>query len=68
MGLLDRLGTAFAIALLLCAVAAGPAFAQKTFETKAKWAVLMDANTKSVLYEKNADELMPPASMSKLMT
>ncbi|GAB4230531.1 MAG: D-alanyl-D-alanine carboxypeptidase family protein [Methyloligellaceae bacterium] len=41
-------------------------FAQ--FESKAKWAILMDADTGSVLYEKNADDLMPPASMSKLMT
>ena len=40
----------------------------KPFETKAKWAVLIDAKTNSVLFEKNADELMPPASMSKLMT
>lgn len=45
-----------------------PAAAQSTYETKAKWAILMDAGTGSVLFEKNADELMPPASMSKLMT
>ncbi|MDA7946704.1 MAG: D-alanyl-D-alanine carboxypeptidase [Hyphomicrobiaceae bacterium] len=62
------MGFAFAIALVLCALTTGHAFAQGNFETKAKWAVLMDANTKSVLFEKNADELMPPASMSKLMT
>jgi D-alanyl-D-alanine carboxypeptidase (penicillin-binding protein 5/6) len=46
----------------------GEARSQAQFETKAKWAILMDATTNSVLYEKNADELMPPASMSKLMT
>ena len=36
--------------------------------TKAKQAILLDADTGSVLFEKNADQLMPPASMSKLVT
>ena len=38
------------------------------FETLAKHALLMDANTGYVLFEKDADKPMPPASMSKLMT
>ena len=38
------------------------------FETLAKHALLMDANTGYVLFEKEADKPMPPASMSKLMT
>ncbi len=38
------------------------------FETKAKHAILMDADANLVFYEKMPDELMPPASMSKLMT
>ena len=37
-------------------------------ETKAKNAVLMDFETGEFFYEKNADDPMPPASMSKLMT
>lgn len=37
-------------------------------ETKAKQAYLMDYDTGTVLFEKKADEPMPPASMSKLMT
>ena len=41
---------------------------QSTFETKAKHALLMNADANLVLYEKAADELVPPASMSKLMT
>jgi serine-type D-Ala-D-Ala carboxypeptidase (penicillin-binding protein 5/6) len=42
--------------------------AQSSFETKAKHAILMNADANLVLYEKEADELVPPASMSKLMT
>ena len=37
-------------------------------ETKAKNAVLMDFETGTVFFQKNPDEKMPPASMSKLMT
>jgi D-alanyl-D-alanine carboxypeptidase (penicillin-binding protein 5/6) len=39
-----------------------------TFETKAQHAVLLDADADLVLFEKDADTLAPPASMSKLMT
>jgi len=42
--------------------------AQSGFETKAKHAILMNADANLVLYEKDADELVPPASMSTLMT
>jgi len=42
--------------------------AQSVFETKAKHAILMNADANLVLYEKEADELVPPASMSSLMT
>jgi D-alanyl-D-alanine carboxypeptidase (penicillin-binding protein 5/6) len=37
-------------------------------ETKARAALLVDYNTGTVLLEKNADQALPPASMSKLMT
>ena len=40
----------------------------KAIETKAKYALLMDADTGYVMFEKKADEAMHPASMSKLMT
>jgi D-alanyl-D-alanine carboxypeptidase (penicillin-binding protein 5/6) len=38
------------------------------FETKAKHAILMDSGENIVLFEKDADTPMVPASMSKLMT
>ena len=38
------------------------------YDTSAKQAFLIDFDTNQVLFEKNADVLMPPASMSKIMT
>ena len=38
------------------------------FETQAKYAVLMDYDTKTILFEKEAYVRMSPASMSKMMT
>ena len=56
------------------AVAASPAAAQApkkddaAFQISAPYAILIDADTGTVLFEKSADKLNPPASMSKLMT
>ncbi len=47
--------------------ALAPASAQ-TIDTKAPHAILIDAATGTVLFEKNANEAVPPASLSKLMT
>jgi D-alanyl-D-alanine carboxypeptidase (penicillin-binding protein 5/6) len=38
------------------------------FDTTANFAVLMDAQSGDILFEKRSDELMAPASMAKLMT
>ena len=46
---------------------AAPLSAQ-TFDTRATAAYVLDQTTGTVLLEKNADEPLPPASMSKLMT
>jgi len=46
----------------------GASGAASALETPAKQAFLMDMETGTVLLEKEADSLMPPASMSKLMT
>ena len=40
----------------------------QAIETKASYALLLDAETGVALFEKNADARMNPASMSKLMT
>ena len=57
-----------AVALLAATVMLGGAAAAAPIETSAREALLVDFTTGTVLYEKNADELMPPSSMSKLMT
>jgi D-alanyl-D-alanine carboxypeptidase (penicillin-binding protein 5/6) len=64
----------FCAALAMLGVAAGcadEARAQKPaggFESSAPYAILIDAESGSVLYEKNADQLSAPSSMLKLMT
>ena len=51
----------------ICALLMLP-MAAFALDTKADYALLMDAQTGVVLFEKNADARMSPASMSKLMT
>src|SRR6476620_1900330 len=53
--------------LLLITGASGEALAQ-AFQTIAPTAILLDADTRAVLFEQNADELVAPASMAKIMT
>ena len=58
-------------AFVLCAVLAAfllDVAPTKAIETLAKQVVLMDAETGTILFDKDADVPMPPASMSKLMT
>ncbi|MCZ6841117.1 MAG: D-alanyl-D-alanine carboxypeptidase [Alphaproteobacteria bacterium] len=56
-----------AAGLFLAIAVNEPATAQ-TFETTAKQSILVDYETGTVLFEKNADASMFPASMSKIMT
>ena len=53
------------LALILLIAATLPA---RAFETQATAAWVYDVTTHTVLMDKNADEPLPPASMSKLMT
>ena len=55
--------TAAPILLATAAPAAAP-----QFDTPAKVAFLIDLSSGAVLYQKNADVRMPPASMAKMMT
>ena len=54
--------------LVLCIGIATTAPVSAQIETKAAYALLIDIDSNSTLLEKNADELMAPASMSKLIT
>ncbi|MDP2733641.1 MAG: D-alanyl-D-alanine carboxypeptidase family protein, partial [Hoeflea sp.] len=56
----------FALTLLIGGSGA-PAQAQ-LFETRAQQAYLIDADTGTVLFAKNENDLVPPASLAKLMT
>ncbi len=62
-----RLSSIVAGVGLVVAIFAGSAFGQ-TFETNAKQVILIDYDTGTVLFEKNPDATMFPASMSKIMT
>jgi D-alanyl-D-alanine carboxypeptidase (penicillin-binding protein 5/6) len=71
-----RIGAA-ALALLACAAAVaalaapnsiGLVSGKSDFQTAAPYAILLDAETATVLFEKNADVPNAPSSMAKLMT
>ena len=62
-------GVVSLIACLTAAAWAAPAPRREgEFNTSAPTAILIDAESGTVLFERNADELVPPASLSKLMT
>ena len=66
---MHRLFGAFFFATALLAVIIFPGgVAAQIFETKAKQAYLIEAETGTVLFAKNEDDLIPPASLAKLMT
>ncbi len=54
--------------LLIIGLLPAPAFGQVPLELNAEAAVLMEAHTGTILYTKNADQPMPPASLTKIMT
>ena len=57
-----------ALALTAAAWAAPAPRKEGEYNTAAPTAILVDAESGTVLFERNADELVPPASLSKLMT
>jgi serine-type D-Ala-D-Ala carboxypeptidase (penicillin-binding protein 5/6) len=68
------MGTVLAAGLLIAVVAAGHAASNMTgrkddtFQTNLPAALLLDPESDSVLFEKNGDQLVAPASLAKLMT
>ncbi len=64
---MKRLGVWALTVILVFAVVGVPAGAVE-MDIRAKGAVLIDAATGTVLYEQNAHETLPPASVTKVMT
>ncbi len=58
----------FISTVLVSGMVLGMASAVQAIETKAKNLILMDYDTGQYLYAKDAEKMIPPASMSKLMT
>lgn len=54
--------------LLLLSAPVSAVHAQDQYQTEATHAVIMDFETGEILFDRNGDVAMPPASMSKLMT
>jgi serine-type D-Ala-D-Ala carboxypeptidase (penicillin-binding protein 5/6) len=68
---LATLGCAAVLFAALVTVEAAPVGSGKKedgFQSSAPAAVLLDADSDSILYEKNGDQLVAPASLAKLMT
>ena len=67
----SRTAAAFLLLPTLLAAPSAPARAQPSgaadVPIKSRQAIVVDADSGAVLYQRNADELVPPASMSKLM-
>ena len=66
-------GAAAIVVFAACCVAAAPnpvsgPKSSEGYQTAAAHAILIEAGSGSVLFEKAADDLIPPASLSKLMT
>jgi len=71
--MLIKLAVAFAVLAAGATGLSAPASAATkapagVFDTKAKHAILLNVDADLIFYEKDADTLMSPASMSKLMT
>ena len=79
-----KLAVILLVPIIVCSCLSVTAFAEKTLAAEAqdnstepvrdvlelncKSAILMEANTGRVIYEQNADQALPPASVTKVMT
>jgi D-alanyl-D-alanine carboxypeptidase (penicillin-binding protein 5/6) len=62
------IASAVLLAVTFGVLRADAASAPVNVGTTAKAAILLDADTGAILFQHNADELLPPASITKLMT
>ncbi|MFD2371840.1 D-alanyl-D-alanine carboxypeptidase family protein [Brevibacillus sp. GCM10020057] len=60
--------TFFSPTAVFAAEKSGPQNGEMNFAPHARSAVMIEADTGTVLYDKNANEKMPPASITKVMT
>ena len=58
----------FFLKLLILLIVHTKPISSATTSTSAKFAIIMDFDTENVLYDKEANSRIYPASMSKLMT
>ena len=65
---LERTWRVIFVGLAIIAALAHPANAQLDFNTSAPYAILVDHESGTVLFQKEADTRIEPASMAKLMT
>lgn len=65
---MKKISTFIIIAWLVTSICSFSVFAEGGPELSVPSALLMDQTTGTVLYEKNADEQRPPASVTKIMT
>ena len=66
---LIRISQRFMLVFVMLSVLAVLAKAQDDgFNSKARSVIMIEHESQAILYQKNADALLPPASMSKLMT
>jgi len=64
----EKLRSSFRILAIAGVLTGLSAVSAAAFDTKARAAFVLDTGTDTVLLDKNAQEPLPPASMSKLMT
>lgn len=64
----NRIARTLATCVFAVAATTAGGAAAGNIDTIARQTVLIDMTTQTVLFEKNADERMPPSSMSKIMT
>ena len=62
-----RLGALIFVLAVAAAFSLG-IFSEWDWEPQARSAILMEAHTGEVLFERNADEALPPASVTQVMT